>query len=527
MSDLLIGRMSASVTDWPDDGHVPVMLRHLAEDRLDDALREHPLPDGEWCVRRLDIALELDPERPLSALETGWADRILAVLRQSLRDGSSDVVRYERPEQAVDDLLRGLTLRRYDRAWAWRQVRLLEPGDPEPAAEPRAVFLRALARLHHAAGAALTRLVADVGAAPLHRLLGSEGWVHAGVIVARDAGIRWAPGSTLASVDGDERQAADIGDGPRASSVDGGGRRAEALDSVERGARRTAHAGREASGPAAAEYAAVERLAAAVAASGVLASALLRSGLRVDDATLESWALIAIADLDPVLLRRDDATRHALVRAVAARLAPHADRQPTLGLATAAVPAPRRASAPKHGSGKATRDDIRGDTEPPRADSFTAWGGLLFLLNTAAEASIPTSIAEPPFLARHTGWALHHLAVRLAAAEPDDPALLAFSGLTAPPSADEDEPERQALDACATRWTTATADRLRAAGTQGDDAELVARVLRRDARVIRDPGCVEISLPVADVDLDVRRAGLDLDPGWVAWLGQVVRFRYE
>jgi hypothetical protein len=107
MSDLLIGRMSASVADWPDDWQVPVMLRHLAEDRLDDALREHPLPDGEWCVRRLDIALELDPERPLSALETRWADRILAVLRQSLRDGSSDVVRYERPEQAEDDLLRG------------------------------------------------------------------------------------------------------------------------------------------------------------------------------------------------------------------------------------------------------------------------------------------------------------------------------------------------------------------------------------------------------------------------------------
>ena len=29
------------------------------------------------------------------------------------------------------------------------------------------------------------------------------------------------------------------------------------------------------------------------------------------------------------------------------------------------------------------------------------------------------------------------------------------------------------------------------------------------------------------LDLDIRRAGLDIDPGWLPWLGRVVRFRYE
>jgi hypothetical protein len=30
----------------------------------------------------------------------------------------------------------------------------------------------------------------------------------------------------------------------------------------------------------------------------------------------------------------------------------------------------------------------------------------------------------------------------------------------------------------------------------------------------------------SQVDMTVRRAGLDLDPGWVPWLGRVVQFHY-
>jgi hypothetical protein len=41
------------------------------------------------------------------------------------------------------------------------------------------------------------------------------------------------------------------------------------------------------------------------------------------------------------------------------------------------------------------------------------------------------------------------------------------------------------------------------------------------------PGWVEVYLPLDGVDVAVRRAGLDVDPGWVPWLGTVVMFRYE
>ena len=37
---------------------------------------------------------------------------------------------------------------------------------------------------------------------------------------------------------------------------------------------------------------------------------------------------------------------------------------------------------------------------------------------------------------------------------------------------------------------------------------------------------VDISFSLSDVDVRVRRAGLDLDPGWVAWLNRVVTIHY-
>ena len=55
---------------------------------------------------------------------------------------------------------------------------------------------------------------------------------------------------------------------------------------------------------------------------------------------------------------------------------------------------------------------------------------------------------------------------------------------------------------------------------------VVAGVTDRSGRIEREPGWVDVHLALADVDVDVRRAGLDLDPGWVPWLGCVVRFCY-
>jgi hypothetical protein len=72
------------------------------------------------------------------------------------------------------------------------------------------------------------------------------------------------------------------------------------------------------------------------------------------------------------------------------------------------------------------------------------------------------------------------------------------------------------------------------------DAWLAAsrRWLRRFARIglaslVSRPAAIALTATHADIrfdltcaDLRVRRAGLDLDPGWVPWLGRVVTFGY-
>ena len=47
------------------------------------------------------------------------------------------------------------------------------------------------------------------------------------------------------------------------------------------------------------------------------------------------------------------------------------------------------------------------------------------------------------------------------------------------------------------------------------------------ARVIVTDEELEIRMPMDRIDLAVRRAGFDRDPGWVPWLRKRVRFVFE
>jgi hypothetical protein len=37
---------------------------------------------------------------------------------------------------------------------------------------------------------------------------------------------------------------------------------------------------------------------------------------------------------------------------------------------------------------------------------------------------------------------------------------------------------------------------------------------------------LDVSLPLDETEIRIRRIGLDLDPGWLPWFGRVVRFHY-
>jgi hypothetical protein len=132
---------------------------------------------------------------------------------------------------------------------------------------------------------------------------------------------------------------------------------------------------------------------------------------------------------------------------------------------------------------------------------------------------------------RSLRWVLHHLGTTLLALDSADPAALAFAGLgpgELPPTQGEPPPDPACSVALAMLADEITAAlRLRLQTPELTAEELMDAVCHRPARVVCDPGWIEIRLALDHVRTDVRRAGLDLDPGWLPFLGVVLRFSYE
>lgn len=55
----------------------------------------------------------------------------------------------------------------------------------------------------------------------------------------------------------------------------------------------------------------------------------------------------------------------------------------------------------------------------------------------------------------------------------------------------------------------------------------VAEILARPGAVTSTATSIDIAMPLSSVDVRIRLAGLDLDPGYVPWLGRVVHFHYR
>jgi hypothetical protein len=53
------------------------------------------------------------------------------------------------------------------------------------------------------------------------------------------------------------------------------------------------------------------------------------------------------------------------------------------------------------------------------------------------------------------------------------------------------------------------------------------RLVHRRGLVVATATHVDVTFPGDVIELPVRRAGLDLDPGWVPWLGRVVAYHYD
>ena len=151
-----------------------------------------------------------------------------------------------------------------------------------------------------------------------------------------------------------------------------------------------------------------------------------------------------------------------------------------------------------------------GEQEVAQHTLFTAHGGFFLLLNLLRMQPLP---AAPGNAWQH----LYQLCVLLGV-ELDTP-LLAF---------------------LATQLQLDSPERLRDLPVEDYERKLLALagkryphqpfwphgLIQRAARVRHDEVHVDVDFHADSVDLQIRLNGLDVDPGWLPWLGRVVRFHY-
>ena len=194
--------------------------------------------------------------------------------------------------------------------------------------------------------------------------------------------------------------------------------------------------------------------------------------------------------------------------AQSAKAVPHAPDTPSI--ASVRKPAPHSQESPAQATKPAQPLplDADGHWQP------TACGGLLFLLPVLAHAGLVSG--DDPDDDRFAALRVLRAALRRVRPADDDAAwaLVADVPLLRPSDARMAEERAQRDLAAARHWLQRRA-RL----------GLVALV-RRPARLAFTATHIDVRFPLAGADVRVRRAGLDIDPGWLPWFGRVVAFQF-
>ena len=146
----------------------------------------------------------------------------------------------------------------------------------------------------------------------------------------------------------------------------------------------------------------------------------------------------------------------------------------------------------------------------------THYGGLYFVLRPLARLGFDAFLAEHPELDELDLGVrlLAHIADAQGIAA-DDPIRIA---LDLPPL---DAPGLDPLHDAIEVWCAAVAAWL------DRHAELdLTTVVRRDAAVLCSRTHLDVIFDMESSDVRIRKVALDIDPGWVPWLGRVVQFHY-
>jgi hypothetical protein len=488
---------------------------------LDQELEQYGVDPGAYiCVDAVRTVVPVRLGQPDDTLADAVGQTIAEAIHDALADGSAAVVRFSSRAHLLTDAATSALAGDFSRSWAWTQAGVWRSDGTLRVDAAANHVLRMLANdAVYAAGVLgfLARAYPD----RLRTLLSSatpRAWEMLSRAVLSAAQLEHRPHHAPAHTI-----------------------RPEAADADE---------------PALASPGAhVTALATRVAARSAIAREVFAQWALLADATRRSAVMLAILEAEPA------AARHAVD--VAGALAaiwnsprsddasPVDDRVVRAGVSGQEPPA-RIEEAPA-GQAHSAREETREHHEgrrgseraavPPAADTpvdvrsrvSSRYGGVLYLVNLLREIGLPETIdADAQWASRGMRWVLHQLAMRLVNLEPDDPAALVFAGLqpdAPPPSATQDpatDPENGALDVMTRGIACALHDRLRRApAADGEDVlALVRDVFDRPAEILAEPAWIEARFALDDVSIEVRRAGLDINPDWVPWLGIVLRFVY-
>ena len=458
----------------------------VVESELETALAAVTLPDGHVCLPSLTVPVRLGP---WGSAARSWAEQIAAALAVAARDA----VVYPRLLDAVVDLLVSVGRGDLHRAWAWRGLGLTtDPDRPDAAA----------AALTGRPELAVAALVAAAARGPLP--LTAAGWVA----VARRVGALVAPASpTGAPVGPSSTSLGDVLASPVARRLP-----AEITALPEADRREVGRLLVLCAAPA------LARSPAAVTA----VAALLREvpGPRV---TSEPGP-----DPVPHATDREDVASAAASAAAAAPApawAPEPDPAPRMPAADPSTPDrapdPTRRAAPERPDPETAGARTGAEIGGPPAAVLSAAGGVFFLLAATGVPELPGPPPPPALVDQPFITVVPLLAARLGGVDLDDPAVHVLAGQPTEPLAEPTADQDAALGVLAEQVTAWFRTLLR---PEPDDD--LRWLWRRPARIAAEPGWVEVTYDLDDVDTRVRAAGLDLDPGFVWWLGSVVRYRY-
>ncbi|MFZ5446329.1 MAG: hypothetical protein ACOZQL_40450 [Myxococcota bacterium] len=517
------------------EAHVSAVI----EGALSGAAEALGLPDTvEVCLRTLhvpvEVSLDASETQLAAALTRAFTQRLATAVRGEER--ADELVVYRTRTHVLADVATRALAGDVSRAWAWAQLGLWPAVAPSGERATREAAARALvanaSEVPHALWlmppAVAVNLVLRLGPGVLREVV-------RGVLVAHGQ-----PGALVERLVAAVAHHAHDAQEPAAHATPIANAAADAREAQDP---QRAHDGAlaQTDAPPARVAARVERAVREMPWAALL-SRQLSSAARAELAAHEVLALakvLALAVAAPELLRQAEAVLLLSRRAnapTAEQTQERAPRRPaTKPAATGARTTTSETSATVSTSERAADEEAATVTEDAAEGTWSDWAGLLFLLHPLTKLEVARWHEQRAALAgRPLRWVLHALALRLAPVAPADAAALGLAGLppdaeppseVEPPATDDELAAVEALRGELLVLLRRDLERL-GASLPKEEAQLLHRICRRGGRLDFSGRWLEATLSLDEVDTELRRAGLDLDPGWLPWLGAVVRFRY-